>query len=224
MIAEFDFTSYKHLVDFLGACLGEYTEVVLYSFDDINKSVIALCNGHIGGTEIGDPLTGFAISKLKDKGKEGPPYYLNYLSMSRNHTPLRSSSFFILDKHGKPRGLISINTDATKYQLAADILQKLAFLPGMEYEKSESTDLFQSSPRDVIIGIMNDVTNSIGVSSDRLTVDEKVEIVRRLNIEGFFLMKGAVSQIALILGTSEATIYRYLSSINKQLRREKEMV
>lgn len=141
MISEFDFTSYKHFVNFLGACFGEYTEVVLYSFDDINESVIAICNGHISGTEIGDPLTPFAIAKLKDKGKEGPPYYLNYLSISKNHTPLRSNSFFILDKKGKPRGLLSISTDVTKYQHAVDILQKLAFLPSCESEKTDGADL-----------------------------------------------------------------------------------
>lgn len=61
------------------------------------------------------------------------------------------------------------------------------------------------------------------MTSDRLTVDEKMEIVRRLNGDGFFLMKGAVSQIAMILGTSEATIYRYLSSVNKQIKRDKEI-
>lgn len=222
MLNEFDFTSYQHLVAFLGGCLGEYSEVILYSFEDLDHSVIAIHNGHISGRELGDPVTGFALSKLKDKGKEGPPYYLNYLSLSKNNTPLRSNSFFILDKLGSPKGLLCINTDVSKYQQAAELLQQLAFMPTLSAEKqsSEEVERFQSSPKDVIMAIIDDVTQTVGVNPDRLTANEKIEIVRRLNEEGFFLIKGAVSQIAGILGSSEATVYRYLSTVNKQKSEE----
>jgi predicted transcriptional regulator YheO len=214
---EFDFSSYIQLVDFLGACFGENTEVVLYDFKDINHSVIAIHNGHISGRTIGAPLTSFALSKLKDKGKEGPPYYLNYLGMSKNNTPLKCNSFFILDKHHNPMGMISINMDVTKYQQAAELLQKLALIPQLKPVEKENNNFeaFQSSPRDMINGIINEVTNSGEISIDRLTSDEKLQIVRRLNEEKFFLIKGAVSEVADALGVSTATAYRYLSQINK---------
>lgn len=214
--SDFDFTSYIHLVDFLGACFGDNTEVVLYDFKDINHSVIAIHNGHISGRTIGAPLTNFALSKLKDKGKEGPPYYLNYLGMSKN-TTLKSNSFFILDKYGNPQGMISINIDVSKYQEAAELLQKLAFLPSMKPVEKDNNiiEAFQSSPRDLINQIINEVTNSGEISIERLTVDEKIEIIKRLNTEKFFLIKGAVSEAADALGISIATVYRYLSKLNK---------
>jgi predicted transcriptional regulator YheO len=227
MASDFDFTSYMQLVDFLGHCFGENTEVVLHDFKDINHSIIKIHNGHISGRTIGDPLTSFAISKMKDKGKEGPPYYLDYLSMSKNGTPLRSNSFFILDRHGNPRGMLCINTDVTKYQQAAELLQKLAFLPsakstglenrvnGGNNNGSSNIEALHLSARDVINEIIYDVTQSREISVERLTVDEKVEIVRRLNEEKFFLIKGAVSEAAAILNISVATVYRYLSKINK---------
>jgi predicted transcriptional regulator YheO len=220
---EFDFSSYIQLVDFLGACFGENTEVVLYDFKDINHSVIAIHNGHISGRSLGAPLTSFALSKLKDKGKEGPPYYLNYLGMSKNNTPLNSNSFFILDKNGNPRGMLSINSDVTKYQQAAELLQKLAFLPPIKTLEKDNNNIeaFHISPRDLITGIINEVTQSGVISIERLTVDEKIEIVKRLNAEKFFLIKGAVSEVAEILCISEATVYRYLSKINKDMKVEK---
>ena len=217
--SDFDFSSYIHLVDFLGACFGENTEVVLYDFKDINHSVIAIHNEHISGRTVGAPLTSFALSKLKDKGKEGPPYYLNYLGMSKNNTPLKCNSFFILDRHGNPRGMLSINMDVTKYQQAAELLQKLAFMSNLKPVEREApyVEAFQSSPRDMINGIINEVTHSGEISIERLTVDEKIEIIRRLNAEKLFLIKGAVSEVASILGVSAATVYRYISSINKGL-------
>ncbi len=218
LISEFDFTSYIHLVNFLGGCLDSNTEIVLFSLDNINSSIVAIHGGHISGRKVGDPLTNFAISKLKDKGKDGPPYYLNYVSVSKDGTPLRSSSFFILDKAGNPRGVLTVNSDITKYQKAAELLQQLAFLPNMETINSEPVDIerFQATPKDLILDIIFDVTNFRDIDMRRLTPDEKIEVVRRLNAENFFLMKGAVSQIALVLDSSDATIYRYLSKINKQ--------
>jgi len=225
--SDFDFTSYIQLVDFLGHCFDENTEVVLYDFKDINHSIIKIHNGHISGRGVGDPLTSFAMSKLKDKGKEGPPYYVNYLSMSKNGTPLRSNSFFILDKQGNPRGMLCINTDVTKYQQAAELLQKLAFIPSIKSKEKENNinggsnnlntniEALHSSARDMIDEIIFDVTKSREISVERLTADEKMEIVRRLNEEKFFLIKGAVSEVAAILNVSIATVYRYLSKINK---------
>lgn len=222
MGTEYDFTSYIQLVDFLGACFGENTEVVLHDFKDINHSIIAIHNGHISGRTIGAPLTSFALSKLKDKGKEGPPYYLNYLGMSKNNVPLRSNSFFILDQRGNPVGMLCINTDVAKYQQTVELLQKLAFLPGQEQKEKESqnVEVFQGSPRDMIGGIIAEVTRSGEISIERLTVDEKIEIVRRLNNEKIFLIKGAVSEVSDILGISVATVYRYLGKINKDTKED----
>jgi len=220
--SDFDFTPYIHLVDFLGHCFGEYTEVVLHDFKDINHSIIKIHNGHISGRTVGDPMTSFALSKLKDKGKEGPPYYLDYVSMSKNGTPLRSNSFFILDRQGNPRGMLCINIDVTKYQQAAEILQKLAYIPPIKPKENENhingninIETLHLSARDVINEIIYDVTKSREISVERLTVNEKMEIVRRLNDEKFFLIKGAVSEVASILNISIATVYRYLSKINK---------
>ena len=218
MTTDFDFTSYIHLVPFLGSILGEQSEVILYSFEDLDHSIIALHNGHVSGKELGDPVTSFALSKLKDKGKAGPPYYLNYLSLSKTNIQLRSNSLFILDRQGNPKGMLSINTDVSKYQQAAELLQQLAFLPTHIEEKSNLDDAARliTSPKEMILSIVDEVTLTLGVSADRLTATEKVEIVRRLNEEGFFLMKGAVALTASVLGSSEATIYRYLSTVNKE--------
>ena len=217
-ITDFDFTSYTHLVGFLGGCFDSNTEIVLYSLDNIKSSIIAVHNGHISGKKIGDPLSSFAISKLKDKGKEGPPYYLNHISLSKDKTPLRSNTFFILDKAGKPRGVITISTDVAKYQKAADLLLALASMPNMENGNSNAIDLerLQSTPKDLIMDIIYDVTSKKEIEPSRLLPEEKLEVVRRLNNENFFLMKGAVNQIATILDSSEATIYRYLSKVNKR--------
>lgn len=219
MATDFDFTPYRHLTHFMGACLGDTTEVVLYSFEDMNHSVIDIANPGISGISLGDPLTGFAIAAMKDKGKDGPPYYLNHITFSKEKLPLRSNSLIILDSQKNPLGMLSTHTDVSTYQAAAQLLQKLAFMPyGPEVgDKNVAVEMavVQSSPVDMIQSVIQDVTQSVGLAVTRLTTVEKIEIVSRLNEEGFFLIKGAVSLVAQMISASDATIYRYLSNLTK---------
>lgn len=206
------------MVTFLGGCFDHETEIALYNLDDLNQSVIAVHNGHISDKKLGDPLSTFIISKLKDKGKDGPPYYLNHLSVSKNNVPLRSHTFLILDKLGNPRGAITISSDVTQYQMALDVLQRLSYLPTPSTTSEGQQDLekLYTTPKEMILHIIGDVTGGKAIQTNRLTPAEKTEVVRRLHAENFFLMKGAVVQIASMLESSEATIYRYLSKITKE--------
>ncbi len=206
------------MVTFLGGCFDSETEIALYNLDDLNQSVIAVHNGHISDKKLGDPLSTFIISKLKDKGKDGPPYYLNHLSVSKNNVPLRSHTFLILDKLGNPRGAITISSDVTQYQMALDVLQRLSYLPTPSTTSEGQQDLekLYTTPKEMILHIIGDVTGGKAIQTNRLTPAKKTEVVRRLHAENFFLMKGAVVQIASMLESSEATIYRYLSKITKE--------
>ena len=54
------------------------------------------------------------------------------------------------------------------------------------------------------------------VPVERLTQDEKMEIMATLNRKGVFLLKGSVSYVAKELHSSEASIYRYLGKLNNR--------
>ena len=49
-----------------------------------------------------------------------------------------------------------------------------------------------------------------GIEPSRMLADEKKRIVGDFNAKGVFLLKGAVTETARRLETSEQTIYRYL--------------
>ena len=63
--------------------------------------------------------------------------------------------------------------------------------------------------------MLHSALESSGVPVDRLTQEEKMKVVEQLNNKGVFLLKGAVSEVARQMASSEATIYRYLSKLNK---------
>ena len=67
-------------------------------------------------------------------------------------------------------------------------------------------------------GIIRKELDKYKVPPDRLSQQEKIEIVRCLDQQGIFLVKGAIVEVAKILLTTETSIYRYLNKLsNKQL-------
>ena len=64
--------------------------------------------------------------------------------------------------------------------------------------------------------IVSEVVSSYLVPVERLTQDEKMEIMAALNRKGVFLLKGSVSYVAKELHSSEASIYRYLGKLNNR--------
>ena len=54
-------------------------------------------------------------------------------------------------------------------------------------------------------------------SPDKLSQSDRVEIIRDLNNNGMFLLKGAVATVAEVMGVSEPSVYRYLQKVKKEL-------
>ncbi|MEG0321850.1 MAG: helix-turn-helix domain-containing protein, partial [Oscillospiraceae bacterium] len=50
-----------------------------------------------------------------------------------------------------------------------------------------------------------------GITANRLTAEERMEIIMALETSGIFLLKGAVNDVAEALHCSKASVYRYLS-------------
>ena len=77
--------------------------------------------------------------------------------------------------------------------------------------------IFSGVPSSVAVAsVTSQVVANYPVEVDRLTQDEKMEIMDILNRKGVFLLKGSVSHVAQTLHSSEASIYRYLGKLNNK--------
>ena len=186
---------YRTLVSFLGEALGPDYEVVLHDLTSEEGTIAAIVNNNISGRTEGAPLSNMALRFIHGRVYEKQPYVAGYQGASQAKGRLRS-----------------INFDAAKYSRMA---QELLALCGAHQEPGPTLGVenFVSSLPDAVQAAITDVTGSAGLPPDRLTMDEKIRIVEDLQQAGIFYMKGAVSEVAAQLGSSEATIYRYLSKL-----------
>jgi len=218
---------YTALVDFLGRTLGPDYEIVLQDLGKKKPSVAAIANGHVSGRTVGAPLTNTAMQIITDHAYETQSSQINYRGLSASGKLLRCSTFFIKDEHGALSGLLCINFDDSRYRELSERVFTLCHpdeyaerniaisaVP-MSLEDNEP-EAFYSSIASAAEDALQSVMNSASIPTDRLTQEEKMEIVGLLNQKGVFMLKGAVTEVAERLSCSPASIYRYLSRLNRE--------
>lgn len=221
---------YKILVDFLGKALGPDYEIVLQEVGTENSGIVAIANGEISGRTIGAPLTNNALKMIMQKQYETANFSMNYTGKLASGKTIRSSTMFIMDE-GELVGLLCINFDDSRFHTISDTILKLVHpdefvhhhyfpndAPAKEPMRSRSSmttpaELFQKDADDLMEDIFNEAVSDTEAPVDRLTQDERTELIAVLNDRGLFQLKGAVQFTSEKLACSPASIYRYLSKV-----------
>lgn len=212
---------YIPLVDFLGKAIGPNCEVVLHDLTDPDHAIIAIANGHISGRKVGGPTTDLVLKVLKEGLDSGKAFITNYNSRVKNNGICRSSSLFIRDEQEQIIGVICVNVDVRNFVEAKKLLDSLIRCDAAPDTEKTTVDVvhvfenLQSSIDEVLTAIIDNVLNKYEIPPDRMSLEEKVEVVKRLNENGLFLLKGGLSELARRMQISEPTIYRYLNKLKE---------
>lgn len=215
---------YIKLTEFLGHALGPDYEVALHDLTDKNRGIIAIANNHVSGREVGAPLTNIALKTLMDRSYETSDYKVHSQGITVDGKKIRSSTLFI--KNGdKLLGLLCINFDDSRYLAINEHILQLCHPNAFVETNFTSNELILSSMKsndkenlyrslDVVTSdVIEKVIKTMGYEKGNLILEEKIELVRKLDKEGIFLVKGAIKEVSLALNCSQATVYRYLSQI-----------
>ena len=208
-------------VDFIADMLGEDSEVVLHDLTDLNNSIVAIRNGHNSGRQVGGPATDLVLRVMKGMKYKDKDFLSNYRGYAKNGNILKSSTFFIKDKKEKIIGMLCVNTDCGK------LIEIRDFLSGMlpvtdkaennpkNNQPEEISEKFNLNAEELTLESINKIVAEAGVSPERMSQQEKIDVVKRLYEMGVFLLKGAVTQTASTLKISEPSVYRYLNQIKR---------
>lgn len=204
------FKRYLAMVKGISETFGANCEVVLHDFSLKPNSIIAIENGQVTGRAIGSPVTENSLQKVF-KSQSGEDVF-NYSGKTADGRVLKSTTMFIKDDDGNPIGCLCINFDLTELQMAKKALDEI-----MKIDEGNSERIAEGEPinriNDVLTDIVLNTIEESGKPVAYLTKEEKVEIVKRLDLQGAFLIKGAIDYVAKVLCVSRYTIYNYLDEI-----------
>lgn len=204
---------YIPMVRFLAQILGPHCEVVLHDLGNKDSSIVAIENGGLSGRRVGDAATNFVLETVHSGSYKTKEFESNYIAKTHNKTFL-SSSYFIKDEMGEIVGTLCINIDREPFHNAINLLEQ--FAPGHESQQEETGEAVEQlfgNTREIVLSMVDQAFGRLGVPRERMSVQEKIDIVRELNERGVFQLRGAAGEVGDALGVSEPTVYRYLNKV-----------
>jgi predicted transcriptional regulator YheO len=217
-------SKYVSLINFLSKVMGENCEIVLQDTSEDVQAIIAIANGNVSGRQVGSPLTDFGLKIIAEGTWKNCDYICNYIGKTKDGRVLRSSTYLIKDE-GELLGMLCINSDTGAYKKVCEEILALSGLTFDQIRKQDETSAanaenFTNSIVDTIADIMKKLLGGdCDIPLDRLKQKERILIIKELEKQGVFLLKGAVSTVASCFRCSEATVYRYLNGISKEKKR-----
>lgn len=217
---------YEKLVFFLGKVLGPCYEVVLHEIKGEEIKMISISNGEISNRILGSPISEKTLALLKNKIHKQNDFVLNDIVILKNSKKIRSSTIFIKE-NGKLAGMLCINFDDTQFNdLSRQLLRIIHpdvflqnFLSDVSYnllsqetEENDSTEDSINTIDSLMEKIFQEIKSELNSPFDRLSKQEREEVVQKLYEQDFFKLKASIPFLAKKLNCSVATIYRYVSS------------
>lgn len=204
------FQRYLSIAKGIAETFGSNCEVVIHDFSLKPNSIVAIENGQVTGRVVGSPVTENSLQKVF-KSKLGKDV-VNYSGKTPDGRVLKCTTLYIKDDDGEPVGCMCINYDITELQLVKRAIDDI-----MRIDITNSERDVEGEPvnriNDVLTDIVQNTIEESGKPVAYLTKEEKVEIVKRLDLQGAFLIKGAIDYVAKVLCVSRYTIYNYLDEI-----------
>jgi predicted transcriptional regulator YheO len=195
----------------LAEMFGDECEVVLHDLAQLPNSIVAIENGEVTGRSEGDVTTDLMLRSLRD-AEQGNDVRL-YVS-SHDGKVLKSLAVTLRDEQDRPFGILGVNLDVSELLQARRTLAHLttAGRPGGA-SAPDGEEIFAGDIREVVAGMITKILGEMGKTPAAMTREEKMEVVKRLEERGAFLVKRSAEQVADALDLSRYTIFSYLKEI-----------
>lgn len=217
---EFLIESLKVVVNGIAETFGPRCEVVLHDLRNLKKldhSIVEIANGHVTGRTIGGSITDQGLRYFRGGGKDD--FVANYASLTKDGSPLKSSTMTFKNDKGKPIAAICVNLDVTDIVNFNMVIQDM-FKVTEKPQQNEPMETFEEDIVSTLTDIADKVIRGMAKAIPSMKRGDKVEVVRQLENQGFFLIKGAIKLLAGKLNVSKFTIYNYLQRIRAENRKE----
>lgn len=206
--------SYKGLLAGLADYLGDGFEIVLHSLEDLDRSVIAIINGHYTGRQVGAPVTDLALAMLNEIERNGQTNYVSYFNHNKKAEPLKSSTIAIQGEGGRVIGLLCINfyLHTPFYRF---LQQWTPVADDAAKNAKQTVETYSDSTEELITDALQQIYPDVMGDHNVPTVNKNKEIIARLDEKGLFNLKNAVPLTAEHLGISKNTVYMHVRNLHK---------
>lgn len=202
----------KRIAAMVVKTFGKNCEVVIHDFSRLPYSMV-----HVEGTvykqNVGTPVAKHIKEILKSQGDDAKDI-CNHKYVTESGRILKSSTSFLRNQEGKIIGAICVNFDITEFLNHSALIEDVIHIDARKAE--DRSGAFSSSLTATIENMVDHAVLNAGKQPASMSKEEKVELVKNLELQGAFQLKGAVDHIAHTMGVTRYTVYNYLKEIRRK--------
>jgi predicted transcriptional regulator YheO len=191
--------------DAISRLLSPHAEVVLH--DPVTDEVVGIWNA-ISERSVGDPSL---LGELREVTETGTDVYGPYPKSLPDGRWLSSVSAVLRDEDGKPDVVLCINVDRTAFDEASRILAAFA-APVV----GQPRVLFEHDWSEALNEIIADHVRRRGVTVERLTKQDRLELLAHLDKAGVLSQRRGVPAVARALRISRSALYQLIAQARKE--------
>lgn len=185
---------------------GKNCEISIYQLDNNRYKITYISKSKVTNRVLGDEISKEEMEKINNTTG------VMSLNNTKDGRIIKSSIIPIKDDKENLIGFMSINYDITELMVAKNFLEDLGGICPQGYQAEDSKN---QSIHNILYEFVDNCLDDVGKPVTYLNKEEKVQIVKRLNEQGVFLIKGSVDYLAEKLCVSRYTIYNYLEEIKE---------
>ena len=206
--------SYAGLLPAFSAVLGGCCLVVLRSAEEKTYPCIAVENGAINQTSVGDAAPNFIVDAIGDEDRSGQRNIIGpYITKSQDEHSIKCVVYIIRNSEKRVIGCLCIGIDIS---MPVNVFFENLMLKVDERLAEGISEPKRSSVPDIDLVVKKSMINAqekAGAVKGISATERNRLIVQQLKDENIFNVRGAVNIVANELGVSRYTIYNYLKDI-----------
>jgi len=207
------FQNLKQMADAVVALFGKNCEACIHDLTSLHNS-LSYIQGEVTHRKPGAPATDLLLKMLKSNGGKGEDMH-NYKTTTTDGRSLKSTTTFIRDSRNVPIAAFCINFDTTEFFNASQALTPFASV--VDNGQQQNPETFANSVSETVEALFDQAAAEIGKHPATMNVEEKTQLILLLEEHGTFQFKGAVEQVALMMGVTKFTVYNYLKKVRTSL-------
>lgn len=200
------------MADAVVALLGKNCEACVHDLASLQNSLVYI-QGKVTNRKPGAPATDLLMKMLRQNSGQGSDLH-NYKTTTGDGRALKSTTTFVRDSAGQPVAAFCINLDTTDFYNASQAL--MPFINIAEKDQPAEAENFAHSVGETVEALFHHAVETIGKHPTTMNFEEKTALISQLDENSTFLLKGAVEQVALLMGVTKYTVYNYLKKVRKK--------
>lgn len=198
------------LIEPLAEALGPGNELALHDLRHLDCSLVAIA-GDVTGRSPGAPATDLLLQHLQSGRVDD---LIRYSVRTADGRQLCCSTIFLRDSDQLPYASICVNIDITEWLRVAGVLAAVVNTGGeLSGQGALTSESFTPNVEDLAVAMVNRAIAEVGIPVELMRKEHRVDVVKRLDAAGLFLVQDSVGYVAVALSVSRFSVYKYLREV-----------